>query len=125
MSTPIKPPGGGGPPRGIDAPKGKDAVSKAPSDEFRKTLDLRRPAPAAPVAQPVATDAVQRIAAQVRAGELDAARAVEQLVERAMSSGAASTLAPAQRRELEALLRSAVESDPTLAAMVKDLERGR
>ena len=127
MSTPIKPPGGG-PPRGVDfdvAKQGKDATPKAASDEFRKTADLRRPTAPDSVRPPSVIDAVQRIAEQVRTGEIDPARAVEALVERAMSSGAARTLAPAKRRELESLLRSAIESDPTLAGMVKDLERGR
>lgn len=125
MSTPIKPPGGG-PPRGIEPPKeGRPAATKAPSDEFRKALEVERPPAAEPTARAGSTDAVRRIAEQVRAGEMDAAKAVEALVERAMSSGAAGTLAPAKRRELESLLRSAIETDPTLAAMVKDLERGR
>ncbi len=126
MSTPIKPPGGG-PPRGVDAPSaGKSPAAKPKSDEFRKTVDLRHPPAAPDAARPTtAPDEVQRIAASVRAGEIDPATAVSQLVERALSSGAARTLGPEKRRELESVLRSALESDPTLAGMVRDLERGR
>ena len=125
MSTPIKPPGGG-PVRGVEVPKeGKDATTKAPSGDFRKALEVDRPAAPARTNGPSDADAVRRIGEQARAGEIDGSHAVDALVERAMSSGAARSLAPAKRRELESLLRSAIESDPTLAGMVKDLERGR
>lgn len=62
--------------------------------------------------------AIERLAAALRGGELDARTAMARLVERAAS------LAPADiRPALCALLAGLVEHDPTLVAMRHDVER--
>jgi hypothetical protein len=69
-------------------------------------------------------DAVAHVAEDVRAGRIDVATAIDQLVERAMASRTAEALPPARRTELEAFLRRSLAEDPTLVSLTRDLERG-
>lgn len=130
MSSEIKPPGAGG-----VTPNVGGADSSAPSEgtgeAFRAALEGSAPVEgAAPVAQSAdasssATQGIEGIAAELRAGRVDSSQAVEQLLTRALSSASARALPPAERARLESMLRSAIAEDPTLAAMQKDLTRGR
>ena len=127
----IKPPSGkpSGLPPATDASSAKSGAAKAPSDAFRKALEepdaaaAAGPSPGAARAAPK-TDAVA-IAQELRAGRIDAETAVNKLVEKALAKADAVGLPPAKRSDLEALLRDALASDPTLSQLSKDLERGR
>lgn len=66
---------------------------------------------------------IAAIASDVKAGKLDAAAAVERLVQRALASGTAATLPPAQRERLAEMLRAQLSEDPTLQALQRDLTR--
>jgi hypothetical protein len=68
-------------------------------------------------------EALQAIAAEVRAGRLEPGAAVERLVERILSEGPASSLPAAQREQLGSLLRAQLANDPTLLALQRDLGR--
>ena len=123
----IKPPSGkpSGPPPPTDASSAKSGAAKAPSDAFRTALDEPGAASAAgPARSAPKTDAVA-IAQELRAGRIDAETAVDKLVEKALAKADAVGLPPAKRSDLEALLRDALASDPTLSQLSKDLERGR
>jgi hypothetical protein len=60
-----------------------------------------------------AADPIAELANAVRGGALSAEQAIERLVERAVA-GIGARLSPAQRAELTAVLRGALESDPAL-----------
>jgi hypothetical protein len=64
---------------------------------------------------------IAAIAAEIKAGTLDPSAAMERLVQRALSSGAAATLPPAQKERLAELLRAQLAEDPTLQALQRDL----
>lgn len=129
MSAPIQPPGGGsGPPDGVGGPEGPgEADSPVRSDGTgADALDAPQPTEApGPTDAGEASGAVQEVAAELRAGRLDPADAVERLVQRALASPEAAALSPALRIELETHLRTTLADDPTLAALTRDLERGR
>jgi hypothetical protein len=59
------------------------------------------------------TDAISELAQAVRAGSVNAEQAIERLVERAVG-GMGRALSAAQRAELTAVLREAVQNDPAL-----------
>ena len=142
MSSPIKPPGGNTP--GTNIPQdavGHEKRRGATGESFRATLDEpRNEAVATEAAREVegahaagsahtvgevdGASEVKRIAADLRAGRMDAASAVDALVARALESNAAMALPPAQRTELEAYLRTTLSEDPSLLALTKDLSRG-
>jgi len=113
MSTPIKPPGDPSAPAGpvgADGPEGAEGAFEAAVDEAR--------AARGPDATPVATSGVLD---DLSAGRLTPDQAIDQLVERALSS--ARGLPEAERDALAAQLRDALEADPTLLALREDLRR--
>jgi hypothetical protein len=127
-------PGASGPAAGVPAahPSAAQGVERARA--FREAIEATGgPAPASPVGATtgvsgtVATggDVAAAVVAELRAGRIDAAGAVERLVTNALSQAGASALPPLRRAELEALLREAVSSDPSLVQLRKDLERAR
>jgi hypothetical protein len=65
-----------------------------------------------------APDAISDLATAVRSGALQPDQAVQQLVDRALS-GVGGKLSEAQRLELTAVLRQALENDPALADLRK------
>ena len=135
MTSPIKPPGstpGAGIPEDAVRPGEPRGVS---GESFRSTLDGAAPeAAAAESSRDVAAaqstqeasraSEVTRLAADLRTGRIDTAQAIDALVARALESGAAKALPPAQRTELEAYLRTTLSEDPSLVALTKDLTRG-
>ena len=118
----IKPPDGrppiSGP--GSDAPDGASGTQGA-GPSFQEILEGAPTGPTQGVAgvdgpQVDATggaDPVGQLAQAVRSGELTPDQAIEALVERAAGE-MATHLSEAQRAELVAVLREAVESDPAL-----------
>ena len=140
MSSAIKPPGTGptsGAPTDVGSARDVGSASdvggarsaEGASDAFRAELDKAGATDATRGASTSAAsgaraDALKALADEVRSGRIDASQAIDRLVERAMG-GAAASLPPARRAELEAMLRAALEEDPTLAAMQRDLARGR
>jgi hypothetical protein len=131
MSTPIKGPGGAAPGAGLPEAEGPSGTkTEGTSESFRDALDKtgepgQASASRTEASQVPAADPVTNVAADLRAGRIDVATALDRIVARAMESGPASTLPPAQRRELEAFLRQSLADDPSLLALTKDLERGR
>ncbi len=132
MSSAIKPPGSGPVGGAGESPESGGARPvEGSSEDFRAELDKAGEAKSAGVDTATApvegsrAELVRSLAADIRAGRIDPQQAVDRLVERTLSSGAAASLPPARRAELEALLRSTLEGDPTLEAMQRDLSRGR
>src|SRR5687768_5886572 len=133
MSTPIKGPGGTSPGAGLPETEGPSGTKTGGASEtFRealqgaeKTAQPEGASAAAEAAQVEGADPVALVAADLRAGRIDVATAVDRIVERAMASGPATALEPAARRELPDFLRQTLADDPSLQALTKDLERGR
>lgn len=137
MSSPIKPPGNG--PRPIDpvgASTDAGRTRAERSEGFDRALETSQAsnsqAPAThPAAATAAADArgaedvagVVGVVADLRAGRIDGAAAVERLVAEALSGPMAAGLTPDGRVALEAHLRASLEDDPNLAALVRDLDR--
>lgn len=118
MTSPIKPPGGSTPPLAPNqATQGPD--SKA-AEGFREALEVDGPSKTSAAQGPSGVDAV---VAELRAGRIDAAEAVERLVAEALEGPMASMLDAAGRSQLEAHLRETLADDPNLQALVRDLER--
>jgi len=127
----IKPPSGKTP--GLPTPSdasgaNRAGAAKAPSDAFRKALD--EPNAAASAGPSTGAARTEKsgpagIVQELRAGQIDAQTAVDKLVDRALAKADAAGLSPAKRGELEAVLRDALATDPTLSQLSKDLERGR
>lgn len=127
--TAIKPPDGP-PPKGPLSPAasntGGATGSAGPSGtSFRDALEQATAAgKAAPTEASAASqssaapDAIGDLASAVRSGALQPDQAVQQLVDRALA-GVAGKLSEAQRLELTAVLRQALESDPALADLRK------
>ena len=65
--------------------------------------------------------ALQALAAEVRAGRMDTATAVDRLVLRVLSESAAASLPPEHRARLEEVLRAQLANDPALQALQKNL----
>lgn len=65
--------------------------------------------------------ALKELATEVKAGRMDAATALEQLVQRVLSEGAAASLPPEHRARLEQVLRAQLANDPALQALQKSL----
>ena len=129
MTSPIKPPGGSPPPADVGAGSvegAKRPKTEGASETFREALDAGGQV-GAPSATKAATpaDLVKSISDDLRAGRTSVSEAIDRLVAQAVGGEAAQRLTPAGRRDLEAVLRSALADDPTLAAMVKDIERAR
>lgn len=132
MSSAIKPPGSG-PVGGAGAPPESGAPVEGSPSDFRAELEKAGAADAtqsgdtSPASQVAGSRAelLRSLADDLRAGRIEPQHAVDRLVERTLRSGAAASLPPARRAELEALLRSTLDDDPTLASMQRDLSRDR
>lgn len=133
MTSEIKPPSR--PTAGTDSSSesGTAPLVREAGREFRSELDR-----AAPLKSPAPVDAalhsavgstraemIRTLSEALRSQAIEPGQAIERLIERTLNTGPASSLAPALRAELEALLRAALESDPSLQAMRRDLARGR
>lgn len=124
MTDPIKRGGGAGP---VD-PTASEGIAegRGPRTEgFRETLATDRPSEASASAATGEVGELDQLAQQLESGALTAEQAIEALVERQLHSPAAQMLAPAQRAELESMLRARLAEDPTLIALGRDLSRGR
>lgn len=129
MSTPIKPPGGptSGPgsidSSGPEATSAPGAFEEALSSQDASTATGAETAGAetAGAAPSEASAPVQALVEEVRAGRLDVDGAIDQLVDRALST--TTGLPPEHRQALEAQLRGALGEDPTLLALRRELER--
>jgi hypothetical protein len=115
MTSSVKGPGGLG---GI-APPSFEAPETAPSGgSFRDALAEAR-------AEATQTAPGDPIARALVDGSIDARGAVDALVERALAAGTAQGLTPEGVEALRAHLVSALEHDPALSALVRDLENGK
>jgi hypothetical protein len=119
MSTPIKPPGSPDSPDPGGEVEGGGRADE-PRGEFRSQVE-RASTANTDAAQGAAPDRIDTLAADMKAGRVDADGAIERIIERALANAAA--MAPAHRAQLEAQLRAALAEDPALIALRKDLER--
>jgi hypothetical protein len=123
MSDPIKPPGSGPLPSPVER-SSEVGEAGGPSEIVRKELDAPQKVEQQPPAGEVAVDPVEAIANELQTGAIDVETALDRLVERALNGAAvAGALSSEMRDELESLLRNALETDPALEALVRDLER--
>ena len=130
ITDPIHRKGGSGP---VDpSGSGPEGTSGPRTEGFRDALatgEARAPGTteAANVqgAEGAAPSELGHLASQLREGHLTPEQVIEALVARQLRSHAAQMLQPAQRAELETLLRSRLEEDPTLLALGRDMTRGR
>jgi hypothetical protein len=124
MTDPIKRGGGAGP---VD-PNATEGVTGggAPRTEgFREALATSETPSSTGASATGAASELGHLAKQLESGSVTPEQAIEALVERQLDSPAARMLAPAQRAELESMLRSRLAEDPTLIALGRDLSRGR
>lgn len=122
MTSSIKPPGG--PPPGAPTPDeisgaNKPAGAQGAKESFKSTLDAA--AGPNPTQEATAAGGVHSIAADLKAGTIDAATAVDRLVARTMNGPAAQALNEVGRAALESRLRAILAEDPALKQMVSDL----
>ena len=103
----------------VGAQPGAEAPER-PGASFRDKLELpTNTAPAAAGSEAATSarlDSLHELLAAVRAGTLDREQAIERLIENNLER-VGRGLSIAQRTELAAVLREAVEADPTLRAL--------
>lgn len=120
MTSSIKPPGSG--PKPIDpvgASKDADRTDRSRAERFEETLEATRtPSTTAPAS----TGPVAGVAADLQAGRIDGATAIDRLVADVLNGPMAAGLDERARAALETHLRTSLEDDPNLAALVRDLE---
>lgn len=126
--TSIKPPGGKPSSGSTDAaarPSGSTQGAEPTGPTFGETLreaaDAARTERAGPSQPPAGLEPVAALAEAVKAGELSADQAIDQLLERTVGEFG-PRLGAAERAELLSTLRSAFETDPVLAAIVQQLK---
>lgn len=120
--TSIKPPIG--PATTVPASVEK-APSAGPSSDFRAALGADEARLPSATAETTQAGPLGSLAASVESGETSPAQALETLVRSALAGPMAAGLTSRGRQELEARLRDALASDPSIRAMVADLERAR
>ncbi len=122
MTGPVKPPVG--PAGSVPIPPFE---ARTPvGAEFRAQLDATDASAPAASARPAAqAGELEGLVASMREGRVDTAQAVEALVARALESKTASGLSPSARVALEQHLRTMLADDPSVAQLVRDLERAR
>jgi hypothetical protein len=113
VTSRIKGPGGSDGPRRIEGVDDADAVDQ--------TRAAERPEKAGGPGGPGPTDAVARVAAQLRAGEIDVERAVELLIEHTLSQQAGAAASPKLAEKLRGVLERYVKDDPLLAGRIQRL----
>ncbi len=112
-------PGSGSPPDGVQPPDEAQAPSGA---KFAEKIDK-----AAVSQQPRAGDVepaaggIADIGADLRAGRITPAAAIERVVERVLDRQVGADAPAAVRAKIEASLRQALEDDPLLAAKIRSL----
>lgn len=107
-------------PTGPDAqaPVGEVGIAKEPAVSFQETL---AGASEATGATAVAPESIEALVGRLRAGEIGVDAVLETLVQQAAQ---AAPLGPKGAEQLREVLRSVLESDPTLRALVRDIEQG-
>jgi hypothetical protein len=117
--TSIKPPDGKVPGAGLDsgAPAETEGAERAGQASFRDLVGKASAAgPASGASGSAAADPIAELAQAIRSGAITREQAIDQLVERTVAS-MSRTLTQAQRDELTAVLRQALESDPALLSL--------
>jgi hypothetical protein len=115
VSTSIKPPtGSAGGAQGVEG--ASDVADVSAAHEAGKASEVAR------AAAPAGADAAQSPTAawlhKVATGEATRAEAVDALVAQALEAQGGAKLSPAQRSELEGILRSALLEDPVLSRLL-------
>jgi hypothetical protein len=122
MTIPIKPPASDHPLQQVEELSSSVGAEK-PSGAVQEVAGARQEPVQKTEPGGAAADPLQAIASALRSGEIDAGRAVEMLVERALARVSGTELSGEERQQIESFLRAALQNDPELAAMIKDLER--
>ena len=131
MAIKVTGPNAGGP-QGPGAPEDAGQPGKVGSSgkagkaeggrPFAETLAAGRPAPGAATAAASGPDALTAdIAADLKAGRLDAKGALERVVERVLDQQLGKDAPPALREQLRSALQDTVSSDPMLAERLRSL----
>lgn len=127
MTGPIKPPSNH--PVATPAPEGARPESSPPGTsraEFRERSVTTPDIPSQRAAYGAISDSGLRdLTEALRSGNLTPDAAVQSVVERALASPAAATLAPAAKARLAEALRRQLVEDPAFAALIADLGRAR
>jgi hypothetical protein len=113
VTSRIKGPGDG--PRkvgGVGGTDGPDEVGEVrPTEKAGKAQEAKKAAPA---------DAVSKVAAQLRAGEIDVDRAVELLIDQTVEKLGGGAR-PQTIQKLRKVLREYAQNDPNLSARIRKL----
>lgn len=110
-------------PTGPQAPDGQSPVGEAgragePAVSFAETLGKTEGAD--PTAA-VAATGVDALVERMRAGEIGIDAVLDALVEQSVQ---AAPLGPQGKQELREILRAALENDPTLRRLAREIEQG-
>ena len=119
MSTPINPPGDASTADGAEALDGAESSVDRAEGKFGDLVDEARSG--STVASADAPSALRGLEQDLLAGRASVDEAIERLVQRALAG--ASDLSEDRRDVLVSQLRDALDGDPTLAALRKDLQR--
>jgi hypothetical protein len=109
MTSAIKPPGSGGSVAGL---------TPTPTEPSGVTAARPSEAPAAAVAA-----GPTGLVEQLKSGAISAGQVIDTVVANALAEARAQGLPAEDQADLERVLRLAVETDPTLAALARDLDR--
>ena len=110
-------------PKGPVAPDAQAPVGDAgrvdqPAVSFGETLAGSEVASGAAA---IAPESVEALVGRLRAGEIGVGAVLDTLVEQAVRG---APLGPRAVEQVREMLRSALESDPTLRALVREIEQG-
>lgn len=104
---------------GADAPSPAESVKEQFSANVEGVTGGAKVRGAAPASS---VDVIERVVEQLHTGQIDATAAMDQLMEHALSHPGARLLSPAQRLDLENVLRQAIADDPTLQSFKGTLD---
>lgn len=133
MTTPIKPPSGPTAAAIASTLPDTDKLSEASRAGFREELEATHATASTSIEGDGATTTAgaggiggpDPITEALRQGQISPAEAVNAMVQRALDSPLARTLAPNARAKLESALRTQLADDPALRSLVGDLDRAR
>ena len=109
MTSAIKPPGSGGSVAGL---------TPTPTEPGSVTATRPSEAPTATLAAGPAG-----LVEQLKSGAIGGSQVIDAVVANALAEARAQGLPAAEQADLERVLRLAVETDPTLSALARDLDR--
>ncbi|MBN1654898.1 MAG: hypothetical protein JXA30_14105 [Deltaproteobacteria bacterium] len=121
MNTPIKPPEStpfSQPAEQVSEVNGIEKSSKT----FQEVMDASNAAEEIKRPGGASFDTIQTVVDQLKSGEIDRDRAIEILVDNALERLSPGAMPLQGRNELEKLLHTALQNDPSLIALTKGLK---